>query len=154
MMNLKNYTSGIPANTTIGYVEAYLMQVGATGISKKIEAGQVVAIVFEIPDEDGELRLIKLPANVAGVQEYLWQDYISGARRPRKTKEDFADQAARTAWKIMQDWVQVQMSMIKLKQMKVLQVFLPYVWDGQRTYYEFLKGQNFKSLPAPRGDSE
>jgi hypothetical protein len=149
-VNLKNYTSSISAQTTISYIEAYLMEVGATGIMKKVEDGQVMAIVFEIADENGVKRLVKLPANVGAVHEYLWQDYITNAKRPRNSKEDFAEQAGRTAWKIMQDWVQIQMSMIKLKQMKVLQVFLPYVWDGNQTYYEFLQGNKFKALPGPR----
>src|SRR5208282_2488414 len=106
-MNLKNYTSAIPSQTTIGYIEAYLMEAEATGIMKKVENGQVMALIFEIEDEKHFKRLVKLPANVQAVHEFLWSDYVSNARRPRKTKEDFIDQASRTAWKIMQDWVQV-----------------------------------------------
>lgn len=151
-MNLKNYTSSVPAHTTISYIEAYLMDVGATGIMKRIEGGQVVAIVFEISDEEGKNRLVKLPANVNSVHEYLWNDYVTTRSRPQKTKEDFLEQAGRTAWKIMQDWVQVQMSMIKLKQMSVLQVFLPMIFDGKQTYYEYLQGNKFKALPAPNRD--
>ena len=149
-MNLKNYTSSRPANVTISHIESYLIQCGATGIMKKCDAGQVIAIIFEINDEENVKRVVKLPANVVMVHEYLWQDYITSARRPRKSKEDFLDQAGRTAWKIMQDWVQVQMSMIKLNQMKMLQVFLPYVWDGNKTYFEYLEEKQFKGLPAPR----
>lgn len=145
-MNIKNYTSTTPAHVTISYIETYLMDAGATGIIKTVEAGQCVALVFEIEDEDNHKRLVKLPANVSLVHEYLWRDYVTGKSSPRKTKEDFKDQAGRTAWKIMFDWVQVQMSMIKLRQMAVLQVFLPYVWDGNQTYYEYLKGSKFRAL--------
>ena len=149
-MNLKNYTSGISAQATISYIEAYLIDAGATGIMKDIKEGQVVAIVFEMLDERGSKRLVKLPANVIQVQEYLWSEYINSHIRPKKTKEDMLEQAGRTAWKIMQDWVQIQVSMIKLRQMSMLQVFLPYIWDGHQTYYEFLKGKQFKALPAPQ----
>lgn len=148
-MNLKNYTSGTPAQTTISNIEQYLMAAGATGISKKVQGGMVTALVFEIVDENGRARLIKLPANCESVLDYLWNDYITSRTRPQKQKEDFTDQAARTAWKLVQDWVQVQVSMIKLKQMKVLQVFLPYVWDGNQTFYEALESSKFKALPAP-----
>jgi hypothetical protein len=48
------------------------------------------------------------------------------------------------------DWVQVQVSMIKLKQMKTLQVFLPYLWDGNQTFFEALEAKQFKALPAPQ----
>lgn len=145
-MNLKNYTSNVPAITTISYIEAYLMSCGATGIAKEIKGKQVVAILFQV--EDGKIpRTIKLPANVEGVLEFLWREYCVSSVRPRKTKADFVEQANRTAWKIMQDWTQVQMSLVKLKQADLLQVFLPYVWDGNQTYYEYLKHGNFKALP-------
>ncbi len=90
---------------------------------------------------------IRLPAKVNEVWEFLWRDYVNQTTRPRKTKEDFKEQAARTAWKIQQDWVMVQMSLIKLKQADWLQVFMAYVWDGEQTYYERLKGSGFKQLP-------
>lgn len=149
-VNLKNYTSSISAQNTISYIEQYLIEAKATGIMKKVEDGQVVALVFEILDEKGIKRLVKLPANVDAVWEYLWRDYVTSRTRPKKTQEDFREQAARTAWKIVQDWVQVQVSMIKLNQMTVLQVFMPMIFDGQQTYYEYLQGNNFKALPAPK----
>lgn len=148
-VNLKNYTSSVPAGTTIAYIESYLMSAGATGIMKDIKNGQVVALMFEMDMGKPGKHVIKLPANVAEVHRYLWNDYITSVRNPRKGEEDFTDQAGRTAWKIVQDWVQVQISMIKLKQMEPMQVFLPYIWDGQRTFYEFLRDKNFKALPAP-----
>jgi hypothetical protein len=48
----------------------------------------------------------------------------------------------------MQDWVEVQMSMIQTKQADFIQVFLPYVWDEQRkqTFYQALKSSGFKAL--------
>jgi hypothetical protein len=154
-MNLKNYTSSIDAMRTISYIETYLMNCGqVSGIAKEIKDGVVAAIVFEAADDKGQKRLIKLPANTEAVHEFLWRDYCSSAIRPRKTKEDFKEQASRCAWKIMQDWVQVQMSLIKLKQADLLQVFLPYIWDGQQTYYEYLKGSHFKALPAPKEDAQ
>lgn len=148
-MNLKNYTSSIPAGATIAYIESYLMSAGATGIMKDIKDGQVVALMFEMDMGAPGKHVIKLPANVGEVHRYLWNDYITSTKRPRKEEGDFTDQAGRTAWKIVQDWVQVQISMIKLRQMEPMQVFLPYIWDGQRTYYEFLKDKKFKALPAP-----
>jgi hypothetical protein len=69
-------------------------------------------------------------------------------------KEDFLEQAERTAWKIQQDWVQVQMSLIKLKQADMLQVFMAYVWDGEQTFYERLKGRGFKQLAEKSSTTE
>jgi hypothetical protein len=100
-MNLKNYTSSVAAHTTIANIEAFLIDAGATGISKKIYGGQVIAIVFEIADEDNLKRIVKLPANAESVLNYLWDEYKGRiVNQTRKTKEDFIEQANRTAWKI------------------------------------------------------
>jgi hypothetical protein len=60
--------------------------------------------------------------------------------RKSKKKSDFRQQAARTAWKLQQDWVQVQLSLLLLQKVDFLQVFMAYLWDGQQTFYNRLKG--------------
>lgn len=149
-MNLKNYTSNVPAHQTIAFIEAYLADCGVTGITKQIEGGVPTALFFHI-DMGNEGRFtVRLPAKVNDVLEFLWRDYVSGHTTrfaPKKKKEEFLDQACRTAWKLQQDWVQVQMSLIKLKQVDFLEVFMGFLWDGKKTYYEQVKGQGFKALP-------
>lgn len=145
-MNLKNYTSSVPANTTISYIETYLADCGVCGVAKEFDKGQPVAMMFNLL-LGGKHYCVRLPANVEGVQEFLWRDYVKTHVRPKKTKEDFREQAARTAWKIQQDWVQVQMSLITLKQADFLQVFMAFLWDGKQSYYESIKGGGFKALP-------
>lgn len=146
-MNIKNYTSKIPANTIISYIETYLAECGVSGVSKQFEDGQPVALAFHIEIE-GRKYTIRLPANVDAVQTYLYRDYINSRRRPRAdvTKESFREQAARTAWKIQQDWVQVQISLIKLQQADFRQVFMGFLWDGKQSFYEQIKGGGFKAL--------
>lgn len=145
-MNLKNYSSSVQASTTISYIETYLADCGVSGITKEFDRGQPVAVSFHVAME-GRTFTVRLPANVDMVQELLWREYVTSHVRPKKTKEDFREQASRTAWKIQQDWVQVQMSLIKLKQADFLQVFLAFIWDGQQTFYEQLHGAKFKALP-------
>lgn len=145
-MNLKNYTSNVPANTTISYIETYLAECGVNGISKQFENGVPVALFFHV-DIDKNHFTIRLPAKVEEVWEFLWRDYLTSRSRPQKSKDDFKDQAARTAWKIQQDWVQVQMSLIKLKQVDFLEVFMGFIWDGKKSYYQAVKGGGFKALP-------
>lgn len=157
-MNLKNYTSGISADTTIARIERLLVDVGATGIAKEYQAGIVSAMMFRIkvaPDKP-EIT-IKLPANVEACLNAFWKDYCSTrSAQSRKTKDDFKDQAARTAWKLQQDWVEVQISLIRLQQQDALQAFLPYAWDGEQTVYERVRSTGFRALlPAPKHeDSE
>ena len=144
---IKNYTSGVPVDRTVSKIEAALVSGGATNIMKDYSpSGELVAICFAVVNpENGKRIAVRLPADVKAVYE-IFKD---GVKRPRSgTMEKLEDQARRTAWKLIQDWVEIQISMIRLRQAEFLQVFLPYVWDGKTTFYNRLKGQGFKLLTS------
>lgn len=153
-MNLKNYTSGVASDITIARIERCLADAGATGITKQYEAGAVVCIVFEISFSQGAPPLkIRLPANVEQCLEAFWRDHCrTRSARSRKERKDFTEQAVRTAWKLVQDWVEVQMSLIRLRQIDTMQAFLAYVWDGRSTLYEKLREGGFKALLPPSAE--
>lgn len=152
-MNLKNYTSSVPVHQTIAFIESYLASVDVTGVTKEYVNQQPVALFFHV--EIGEQRFtIRLPARIDEVHDYMWNEYASTRRRPTKTKEDFRDQATRTAWAIQRDWIQVQMSLIKLKQAQFLEVFMGYLWDGKRSYFQLLEERKFKGLIGSGSTSE
>jgi hypothetical protein len=142
---IKNYTSGVPVDRTIARIEAILVRGGATNIIKDYKDGELDAVCFSVLHPGtGKYLTVRLPANVESVFRSLHET----VKRPREgTVEKLRDQASRTAWKLMQDWVEVQMSLIQMHQVEFLQVFLPYVWDGQRTFYTALKETGFKMLP-------
>lgn len=147
-MDLKNYTSGVPADVTIARIERLLVDSGASGIAKEYIGGQVSALMFHIQFEKDRLPVtIKLPANVDACCEAFWKDHCrSRSVRSKKVREDFLEQAARTAWKLQQDWVEVELSLIRLHQKDTLQSFLAYAWDGEKTVYERVKAVGFQSL--------
>jgi hypothetical protein len=167
-MFLKNYTSEVPVSQTIHRIEQVLIKCGVCGIMKEYgtTAGEVVAITFQIESPSGKIT-IRLPADRYKAHDALWLNYVDGDKlnatgdaiacygcsRKKKRKADFADQAGRTAWKIIQDWVEVQMSMIQMKQADTLQVFLPYVYDGQRTYYQALRERGFRGLLPEKSET-
>lgn len=165
-MFLKNYTSEVPVTQTIYRIEQVLIKCGVSGIAKEFKCvnGEVRAITFKI---NGQPPIqVRLPVDVDAAWSALWMDYANGDKltpdgqriawlvssgRKKKCKTDFRQQAERTAWKIIQDWVEVQMSMIQLKQAEPLEVFLPYAWDGEQTFYGRLKSSGFRAmLPAPK----
>ncbi len=142
---MKNYTSTVPVERTILRIELALVTGGAIGIMKNYDRdGNLEAISFSVPHPEKRLLGIRLPADVEAVRRVLMAD----VKRPRKeTVKRINSQAARTAWKLIQDWVEVQMSMIEMQQVEFIQVFLPYIYDGKKTFYAALKENGFKLLP-------
>src|SRR5580765_1128290 len=161
-MFLKNYASAVAVHITIGRIEQLLLRCGVTGIMKEYGIdGKISAITFRL--ESGNRKdFIRLPANAAAAQDALYRDYMGDdllpdgkvkySSRKRREKKSFAEQAERTAWKIVQDWAEVQMSMVQMGQADPLEVFLPYLYDGRRTYYQAMKEANFAGLLTNHSD--
>ncbi len=149
-MNLKNYTSTVSADITIARIERLLVDAGASDIVKQYANGQVTSLIFRlIPGGDGQAITIKLPANVESCLDAFWKEYCrTRTVHSKKEKADFIEQAARTAWKLQQDWVEVQLSLIRLQQIEPMQAFLAYAYDGQSTVYERIKVSGYKALLA------
>lgn len=147
-MNLKNYTSSVPIETTISRIEMFLIGTGlVTGIGKEYKGTDVQSLIFSITHDENKLPMtVKLAANVEQCLEFFWLEHCRTAVRNRRVKEDFMEQAARTAWKLQEDWVRVETSLILLKQRSVLQSFMAYVWDGERTFYQRVVDDKLKQL--------
>lgn len=156
---LKNYTSDVPVSQTIYRIEQVLLRCGVRGIMKEYGIDQSVsAITFKL-EVEGKPVGIRLPVNEAQATDILWKEYAGEdydeerdsivrhrANLKKKRRADFAEQGARTAWRIVQDWVEVQMSMVQTGQAEMMEVFLPYVFNGKQTYYTAIKESKFAGL--------
>ncbi len=143
---LKNYTSSVPAARSIAWIEAKLVQHKANMVVKIYSPeGTVESIVFEVRVNETPLTF-RLPAQIGACKKTLL-DGLGRRARP-ETRDKIKNQAERTAWKIVADWVDAQMAMIDLSQVDLLEVFLPYVYDRNRnqTYYQSIKEQRFRAL--------
>lgn len=143
-MNLKNYTSEVSAYASISMIEKCLVTAGATNISKQYDDGICTAVTFRMMIGTRPL-FFQLPAKASACFDVMWKE----VKKPHKdTKRRIMEQSERTAWKIVRDWVEVQLAMIQLEQAEPLQVFLPYVYDPAKneTFYDKLKGSGFKQL--------
>ena len=132
---IKNYTTAIPAEQTISEIEMLLVQMGASGISKKYEDGELVSIIFSVKLGEEESHFA-LPAKPHLVKEIL-QDLPKGKSNRRMTLDE---QAKRTAWRILFNWVEVQVAMVQLNQADAMEVFMPYMIvdkSGKRFYEKF-----------------
>lgn len=143
-INLKNYTSSVPAVTSMGRIELALVKAGATDISKKYKDGICIAITFRMMVQEHPM-FFQLQAKVDACFDVLWKE----VKRPKTdTRHRTREQAERTAWKIISDWVEIQLSMILLEQAEALEIFLPYAYDPatEQTFFNKLKEGGFKAL--------
>jgi hypothetical protein len=143
-MNLKNYTSTVAAITSMGRIEQNLVKAGATDISKKYADQICKAITFRMMVNNRPL-FFQLPAKVDKCFDVLFKE----VKKPRAdTEKNIRAQAERTAWKIISDWVDIQLSMILLEQADALEIFLPFAYNPKtdKTFYNQLKDTGFKGL--------
>lgn len=159
-MFLKNYTSEVPVHETIANIERTLIKCKVSGITREYDLeGGITALLFHINlDRNYSIRLF---ANADAAQDALYKDYMGddltpdgkvkyGCRKQKK-RGDFKEQARRTAWKLQQDWVEVQMSLVQMNQVDFLQVFVAYLYDHKtkKSFYQTLsEGNGLLALPA------
>lgn len=138
---IKNYTSTVPVSRTIARIEEKLAMAGVSGIHKTYGPdGQVDAVDFTL-ELANQTFSFRLPINAQAVYERLRKKHV------RTKKEVLLAQANRTAWKVMQDWVEVQLTLIELQKVDFLQVFMPYLLVGRfKTLYHELQERRFKGL--------
>jgi len=71
-----------------------------------------------------------LPANIEGVLKVFAKQKVKADR----------EQAERTAWRNIRDWVLAQMAFVEAGNVEVDEVFLPYLTDGKgKTLYQVYK---------------
>lgn len=145
-MNLKNYTSGVPVSRSIMLIEEKLLSIGAKTISKFYdEQMNVEGFTFQIVKNGMPSLIFKLPSKWRACEKVMRGE----VKRPREhTFDKITEQAQRTAWKLLYDWVCIQVSMIELEQAEAIEVFLPYAYDpaSNRTLFEKVKEGEIKLL--------
>lgn len=128
-MPIKNYTTKIDCYTSIGEIQAALAKHGARKIMIDYgENGQPDGIAFAI-QQGNTCQMFILPANVDGVMAVFKKQNVKADRQ----------QAERTAWRNVRDWIMAQMAFIESGNVQMDEIFLPYLTDGKKTLYEAYK---------------
>ena len=141
-MNLRNYTSGVQASRSIENIEKLLVDLGCLNISKFYEEKETAGIFFQL-DINKQPVSFKLPCKV----ELIYKRMLKGrSKLPETQRINIRKQAARTAWKTLYELVQIQCDLIMLEQSDVIEAFLPYAFDGERTLREKFDITNMKLL--------
>lgn len=132
-MALLNYTTKVNVYTTIGEIQAQLVEHGAKRIMQDYDdKGRISALTFQI-DTPAGLRVIRLPANVDAVQKVLSSQKVKCDR----------EQAERVAWRIVKDWVEAQMAILESEMVQMDEIFLPYMVNnnGQTLFQIYRNNQ-------------
>lgn len=137
-MALKNYTTMINTNKTIGEIQEILAKHKAKAVLTEYDdEGDAYALCFRINTTKGEIG-IKLPANVDKVYQVLKKQKVKNSQ-----VKDTMEQAKRTAWRNLKDWIDVQMALLETEQVEMEEIFLPYMINknGQTLYQAFQNNQ-------------
>lgn len=141
---IKNYTSSVPVERTISSIEQELVKIGVSHIEKSYDNGIPIGIIFSIMMPHEKKLSFKIPANIESALDIIKAipEYKS------KNKDWLKAQANRTSWRIVFNWIEIQVAMVQLKQADAMQVFLPYAYNAQlqQTFYDKIKGNEFKLL--------
>jgi hypothetical protein len=143
--NIRNYTSTVAVQKSVNEIQDMLVSRKAKNVMFEYDNGMLVGMVFIIDTSKGSLP-IKLPARVKLVERLFYQDKNKGSSYYKKELTDVQkDQAYRTAWKNLRDWVDIQMTLLDLDMVKMEEVFLPYMVtsDGKTTFFEWTENRNF-----------
>lgn len=136
-MKLKNYTTKVPVSKSVTEIQQMLCAHGAIGILFNFEKGigKIESLLFNIEIQNQKIGF-KLPINWQKAQQAMQKQGI------KRACED--DYCYRVAWRIMRDWVAVQVALIEIEQVSLDQIFLPYglTKDGKTTIYENFKQSN------------
>lgn len=148
-MNLKNYTSSVPVERSIMMIEKLLMDAGALNISKSMnpETREVEGVIFLINVNQKPI-LFKLPSKVEQCYKIMMKEVSARSATKKEVLNNKKAQAQRTAWKLLYDWVSIQVSMIQIEQVELMEVFLPYAYDmkNDQTFFQKMKDSGFKQL--------
>lgn len=141
-MALLNYTTKIDPDKTAAEISRCLTQHGAQAIMTEYDpsTSYIQALSFKITVE-GQAMGFRLPCDWKPVFEILTKDKRKppkwDERRFNKWEADNSEQAVKTAWRIVKDWVEAQMALVETRMVTTQQVFLPYaVMKDGRTLSE------------------
>jgi hypothetical protein len=140
-MAILNYTTKISSDKTVGEIQSLLGKKGVKSVSIDYSKSCPTAVLFLLEVGANNVQF-RLPCNVEGVLKAMQND----RHIPRSSKT--FEQAERTAWRIVKDWVEAQMAIIEAGQAVMEEVFLPYavIPATNKTFFQTFTENSHKLL--------
>jgi hypothetical protein len=139
-----NYSTVIDPMKSAGECMGLLVAHGASAIGTTYSSGFPTGLTFVLDTAWGPRRY-SLPINIDGTHKALLKAY-----RDRKIPQRFAtsEQARRVGWRVLKDWLEVQIALVEAGVAEFTQVMLPYVHvDGdEQTLWERYVANEQKAL--------
>lgn len=151
-LKVRNRTSSVAPAKTAERIEKLLAEAGANRISKSYTAGELTGIEFVLMSQFG-LLAFRLPVNADGAYKVLADNnkgHLSSFRR-----KQLREQAERTAWKLAQESLEIQLSQVAMNQMLLEQALLPHIIKDDLTLFDYLRQGGYQGLlaaPSQRGE--
>lgn len=137
-MPLKNYTTKVPADRSIGEIQAALVKRGAIGVLYEYEkdTGRIAALKFKL-DMKGKTMGFALPVN--------WRKFQQVLKNQEVSRSDDEGYVYRVAWRNIRDWVLAQMALYETEMVEMPQIFLPFAMgkNGKTFYEQVAKNEQF-----------
>jgi hypothetical protein len=147
-MPLKNYTTKVPAKRSVDEITEMLQKHGASGVLTEFEkgTGKIEALSFKV-ELNGQSVVFRLPLRYKEAGQVLADQGI------RRADYD-EDYVYRVAWRILRDWVDVQMALVELQMAKMEEIFLPYaIQKNGQTLFENIASDPGRLLGAGNQDN-
>lgn len=145
-MPLLNYTTSIDPTRSVADIQALLARHGAEEVTLKYRAGQVHAVAFRLPGAFGQSTFV-LPARTEAVEQTLKRQRGMGGVTARHCTPEHA---ARVAWRIVYEWLKVQMAIVETGMVTLDEIMVPFLTDAKgQSVYQIVQAQH-RALEAPR----
>lgn len=143
-INIKNYTSQIAMEASVSRIERLLVRSGGNNILKGYDKDRELESLQFSMLINGNTVLFKIQAHRDVISKLMLAEYT---RPTAKSHEIIAEQSGRTAWKIISDWVEIQLTMVQLEQMEMAEAFMTKTLNSKgQTFFEVIKKDGFKLL--------
>lgn len=145
-MAILNFSTTVSVERSMEAIHTLLRRHGASAILFDYDPSrQIHAISFKMLIDGAEVAY-RLPAN--------WPGALAAMRADPKVPRRFCTEAhaRRVAWRIVKNWVEVQLAFVEARQASLAQIMLPYAMtETGQTVYERWSSQ--RALPpAPSGE--
>ena len=140
-MPILNYTTQIDAEKTIAEIQKKLAKAGASAVMTEYDSDQLLCAVSFRMMCNGIMVSFRLPAQIDRI-------YVLLQHQADRAKYRTREQAVRTAWRIIKDWIEAQLAIVEAEQAEMVEVFLPYAQNPTtgKTLFEQLSNDQFGLL--------